>query len=485
MVSNRLPYVLAKDNGNRWVIKPGAGGLVTALLPVLRDRGGVWIGWPGVTQEVPELNQILHEASRGAGYELRPVILSAEEVDRYYHGYSNETIWPLFHDLSSQCEFQPDYWHTYVKVNRKFAEAVLEDARPDDFVWIHDYHLMDVAHHLRELGSASDLAFFLHIPFPPPDIFMKLPERHALLCSLLCYNLLGFQTLRDRRNFIQCIRTLIKNAQVRTEGHLHVIRMEDRETRVGNFPIGIDAASFAHRATQPEVEDLVRLIRSRLPNRQIVLGIDRLDYTKGIPHRLRAFANLLERFPEVREQIHMFQVVVPSRVGIPKYDELKMEIERLVGEINGRFSRVGWVPIHYFFRSLEPTELLAFYRAADIGLVTPLKDGMNLVAKEFCACSLEERSVLILSQFAGAAAQLGRAALVVNPYDVEQTADAIYHAFRMASGERRFRIRRLRRNVQTQNIFWWVDSFMRAAIDKELRDFPILEDYIPEHHERR
>jgi trehalose 6-phosphate synthase len=212
--------------------------------------------------------------------------------------------------------------------------------------------------------------------------------------------------------------------------------------------------------------------------------LDRLDYTKGIPQRLRAFADLLERFPEVRRCIHLFQVVVPSREGIPKYDELKLEIDRLVGYINGRYAEVGWVPVHYFFRSLSRTELLALYRAASIALLTPLKDGMNLVAKEFCACSLEENSVLILSQFAGAAAQLGQGALVVNPYDVEQTADAIYNAFRMTQSERRYRMKRLRRNVQKQNVFWWVDSFMRAAIDKELRDFPVMEEYIPEHHER-
>jgi trehalose 6-phosphate synthase/phosphatase len=233
------------------------------------------------------------------------------------------------------------------------------------------------------------------------------------------------------------------------------------------------------------VEERLREMRTGFADRQIVLGLDRLDYTKGIPQRLRAFADLLERFPEVRTRIHLFQIVVPSREGIREYDELKVEIDRLVGYINGRYGEVGWVPVHYLFRSLSQTDLLAFYRAASIALITPLKDGMNLVAKEFCACNLEENAVLILSQFAGAAAQLGRAALVVNPYDVEQTSDAIYNAFRMAQGERRYRMRRLRRNVQTQNVFWWVDSFMRAAIDKELRDFPVLEEYIPEHHEYR
>jgi trehalose 6-phosphate synthase len=251
---------------------------------------------------------------------------------------------------------------------------------------------------------------------------------------------------------------------------------------VGNFPIGIDAAGYAKQATAPEVEERVRWIRARYEGRQIVLGVDRLDYTKGIPQRLRAFADLLERFPDMHGNISLFQVVVPSRVEIPRYAELKAEIERLVGEINGRYARIGWAPVHYFFRSLAPTELLALYRASQIALITPLKDGMNLVAKEYPACSVEENSVLILSQFAGAAAQLGKAALVVNPYDVEQTANAIHDAYYMRPAERRYRMKRLRRNISAQNIFWWVDSFMRAATDKELRDFPVLEEYIPEHH---
>ncbi len=484
VVSNRLPYVLKRKNEG-WELSAGSGGLVTALLPVLRNRGGMWIGWPGVTEHVPQLNQILHEAATDAGYSLKPVILSPDEYDRYYNGYSNETVWPLFHDLPSHCNFNPEYWPAYVKVNRRFAESIAAEARPDDFVWIHDYQLLDVAHHMREDKNCPDLAFFLHIPFPPPDIFLDLPERQAVLDSLLAYDLVGFQTLRDRRNFIQCVRTMVRGARVKADGHLHSIQTEGREMHVGTFPIGIDARDFATRAASPEVESEYRRILAHFGDRQLVLGIDRLDYTKGIPHRLRAFGNFLERFPEARGRITFVQVVVPSREGIPRYDALKQEIDQLVGQINGRYTQMGWVPVHYMFRSLAPHELLAFYRAAQIALVTPLKDGMNLVCKEFCACSLDEESVLILSQFAGASAQLGRAALVVNPYDVEQTADAIFNAYRMSAGERRYRMRRLRKNIRSQDVFWWVDSFMRAAIDKELRDFPVLEEYIPEQHERR
>jgi trehalose 6-phosphate synthase len=483
VVSNRLPYVLEKDTAGQLTLRPGSGGLVTALLPVLRDRGGVWIGWPGVTDDTPDVRRILTEAAGPTGYAFEPVPLTQEEIDRYYHGYSNETIWPLFHDLQSQCWFEPTYWPAYVTVNGKFAHALAAQCRSEDFVWIHDYQLVDVARQARGAGCQASMAFFLHIPFPQLDIFMKLPERQAVLRSLLAHDLVGFQTLRDRRNFVQCLRALLQNIHLRSEGNLHVVKFEDREVRVGNFPIGIDAVGYASRAVSPEVEQRLGEIRARYHGRQIVLGLDRLDYTKGIPHRLRAFANLLERHPDIRGKISLFQVVVPSRVEIPRYEELKLEIERLVGEINGRYAQIGWVPVQYFFRSLQSTELLALYRAAEIALITPLKDGMNLVAKEFCACSVEEDSVLILSQFAGAAAQLGQAALVVNPYDVEQTANAIYDAFHMRRGERRYRMKRLRRNIRAQSIFWWVDSFMRAATDKELRDFPILKDYIPEHHE--
>jgi trehalose 6-phosphate synthase/phosphatase len=485
VVSNRLPYVLEKGARGTWSLKPGSGGLVTALVPVLRDRGGVWIGWTGASEQAVRLRQAFREASPEAGYALEPVSLTTSEVDLYYHGYANASVWPLFHDLQCNCVFDPRYWPAYVKANRKFAQTVADQADSDDFVWIHDYQLMDVAHHLRETHGSADLAFFLHIPFPSPDIFMKLPERQAVLTSLLSYDLVGFQTERDRRNFVQCVRVLVKHARVRAEGHLHTVQLDDREMRVGSFPIGIDAKSMAEAADAPQVRELVADIKTRFPDRQIVFGLDRLDYTKGIPERLQAFGNLLERFPELRRQVNLFQVVVPSREGIQKYDQLRTEIERLVGHINGRYSEPGWIPVHYLFRSLTKTELLAFYRAASVALITPLKDGMNLVAKEFCACSLEENSVLVLSQFAGAAAQLGKAALVVNPNDAEQTADAIYKAFRMAPGERRYRMRRLRQNVRTQDIFWWVDSFMRAASGKELRDFPVLGEYIPEHYEHQ
>jgi trehalose 6-phosphate synthase len=480
VVSNRLPFALGRQGDGTWKIRPGSGGLVTALLPLLRDRGGTWIGWPGTGEGGGDLDAALAQATHDAGYALKPVALTSEEVHNFYLGFSNEIVWPLFHDMHSLCNFRPEYWRTYLNVNRKYADVVAANSSGRDFVWVHDYHLMHVASELRRLGSRARLGFFLHIPFPPLDIFVKLPWRFPLLRALLEYDMIGFQTLRDRRNFLQCVRTLVKEARVRGSGQVLAVDVNGHEVRVGSFPISIDYNTFVKNASQPEVIAKVAELKSLLPNRQLVLGVDRLDYTKGIPDRLEAFRNALLRYPDLHERITLIQVVVPSRVDIPQYHELKTRIERLVGEINGQFTRPGgWVPIHYVFRSLARADLLAYYQAAQIALVTPLKDGMNLVAKEFCACSIEEDCVLILSEFAGAAAQLQRGALLVNPYDIEGMADAIHHAFGMPAKERAARMRRLRRSIREQDIFWWIDSFLRAAIAKDLSDFPLPADYVP------
>ncbi len=478
VVSNRLPFAFRREPSGRWRALPGAGGLVTALLPVLRHRGGTWIGWPGASESMPDLSQELAAASEDAGYALRGVALTAEEVRGFYEGFANEVIWPLFHDLQSLCNFDPGYWQAYCTVNRKFAYVVREASSQEDFIWVHDYHLMNVAAELRRLDVASRIGFFLHIPFPPLDIFLKLPWRMQLLEALLEYDLVGLQTVRDRHNFTQCVRALLKDARIEGRGQVLLATYRGRTTRIGAFPISIDYNAFMRQAASAEVAAGARELHALLPKRKLILGIDRLDYTKGIPLRLKAFQNVLERYPELRERISLIQVVVPSREDIAEYRGLKSEIEQLTGKINGSFARPGgWVPVWYAYRSLSRMELLAYYRAADIALITPLKDGMNLVAKEYCACSIEEDCVLILSEFAGAAVQLAKGALLVNPYDIEGVADAIRLAYQMDAAERRARMRRLRRSVREHDVFWWVDAFLRAAITKDLDAFPIAADH--------
>jgi len=480
VASNRLPVVFSRAEDGSYRIEPGSGGLVSALLPVLRDRGGTWVGWPGMPGDSKEIDPLLADVTQQAGYQLKSVPLSEYEQQKFYQGFCNEVIWPLFHDMQLLCNFDPSYWRVYQTVNRRYAEVLKQNSVDGDFIWVHDYHLMNVAQELRKLGAKVKTAFFLHIPFPPLDIFVKLPWRFQLLRALVEFDLIGFQTLRDQRNFVQCVRTLLNDVAVRGRGHLLSFRDNEREVRVSSFPIGIDFNAYAKRATSREVTERAKELRNTLPNRQLILGVDRLDYTKGIPERLEAFRNALQRYPDLHNRVTLIQVVVPSREVIPQYFELKTRIERLVGEINGQFTRPGgWVPIHYVFRNLNTVDLLAYYRAAEVALVTPHKDGMNLVAKEYCACSIEEECVLILSEFAGAAAQLQRGALLVNPFDIEGVADAIHRAFVMGNNERRAGMRHLRRAIREQDIFWWVDSFLRAAISKNLSSFPLPADYVP------
>jgi trehalose 6-phosphate synthase len=466
-VSNRLPIVLqpAPDNPSAWRAERGAGGLVSALTPVLRARGGEWIGWPGTVEEDgADLDALLAELSDEAGYTLTPVELTADQRDRFYLGFSNEVIWPLFHDLQTRANFDPGYWAAYEEVNRRFADVIARRAGPDDLVWVHDYHLINTALELRALDVRSSLIFFLHIPFPPLDIFLKLPWRAQVLAGMLQYDLVGFQTARDRDNFLACAQQLQEQELlVDSDDDLLIFTFEGRQVRLGVFPIGIDSGNFERAAATRPVTDLARQLRAALSGQQIILGVDRLDYTKGIEQRLEAFRHTLQRFPELRGEVTFVQVAVPSRTDIPEYKELKGRIEQLVGEINGEFTHLGWVPIHYICRSLPFTELLAHYRAADVALVTPLKDGMNLVAKEYCAAHLHGQGVLILSEFAGAADQLGEGAILVNPYDIDGVAEAIAAGCRMSMAERSARLTRLRANVSAEDVFWWADSILQAG----------------------
>jgi trehalose 6-phosphate synthase len=482
VISNRLPIALHKKKDRGWAMEPGSGGLVTALGPVLRYRDGIWIGWPGMAAEdlpnAGSLNDLVKKGAEKTGYSLKPVVLTRNEIEKYYYGFSNEIMWPLFHDLFSQCNFDQDYWDVYGRVNAKFARTAIENTTEHDYVWVHDYHLFLVGRELKRMGVKRKTGFFLHIPFPPLDVFLKLPWRFEILESMMDYDLLGFQTVRDMKNFIGCVRALM-DYKVARRGQVSSIILEGHEVLVGSFPISIDFHEFEELAKTKEVEEKAWIIHANLPRRQLVLGVDRLDYTKGIPHRLIAFGQALAQYPDLRRKITLVQVVAPSRVDVEEYKKLKREIERIVGEINGRYTEVGWMPIHYIYRSLSRNELVAYYRTCEIALITPLKDGMNLIAKEYCASNIEEKGVLILSEFAGAASQLYQNALLVNPFDSQGVSETIYRAFIMGPEERQTRMRRLRRSILKYDIFTWVNSFLMTAIEKNLNDFPRERFFVP------
>jgi len=461
IVSNRLPVSVKKTaHGTR--VERSSGGLATALQSAWEDQPGVWIGWTGATEGEP-IEQLLERASRRRSHALTGVLLTAEEVDKFYNGFTNEIIWPLFHDMPTRCNFDPDYWEVYQAVNRKFAAVTAETARPDDFIWVHDYHLMLVGQYLQQSKNQSRTGFFLHIPFPSPDIFEQLPWRDSILSALLAYDVVGFQTDRDRNNFLNCLGHLFADAEIQTADPHTIVRFRGHQSIIGTFPISIDFNEFAHRAARPEVAARAAAVRQEFLENILVLGVDRLDYTKGIPERLKAFRLLLQRFPELRRQITLAQIVVPSREEIPKYKELRRDIELLVSKINGQFTERGWVPVHYMHRNLGRDELLAHYRAADMALITPLKDGMNLVAKEFCAAQVDERGVLVISEFAGASAELRHGAILVNPNDIAGVAQAVHDTALMPQEEKSTRMRLLRNIVKEHDVHRWAQSFLQAA----------------------
>jgi trehalose 6-phosphate synthase len=330
---------------------------------------------------------------------------------------------------------------------------------------------MRVAHHLRELGVEHRLAYFHHIPFPAPDIYRRLPWRESILRGLLEYDLVGFQTLRDRKNFVATARDLLPELRSTNHRRHTAISFGDREVMAGNYPISIDFDEFAETAASEEVERQMEEILRAYPAERLVLGLDRLDYTKGIPERFRAFERLLEKYPEFRGKVSLIQVVVPSRTAVATYAELKEGLDQLIGRINGRFGRHGYVPIHYYFKHLDRPELIAHYRACSVALLTPLRDGMNLVAKEYAASQVKQDGVLVLSEFTGSADQFGKDAVLVNPYDLEETADRLREALVMDREERRRRMKRLRRQVRRNDVHRWVGWFMDALYDdKEERE---------------
>jgi trehalose 6-phosphate synthase len=350
---------------------------------------------------------------------------------------------------------------------------------------------MDLASELRRMGLPSRAGFFLHTPFPPLEIFLRLPWRFEILRNLLEFDPIGFQTLHDRRNFLTCIKVLFN---VRVKGTGSVVRVHvpavgaeagpggaipEHSVSVGAFPIGIDFQATANMAMRDEVRAKAAALKADIRGRQMILGVDRLDYTKGLPNKLQAFRNALHRYPELHHRVNLVQHVVPSRKEIPDYQQLRLELEHLIGQINGEFTESGWVPIHYMFHHLGAEDLAAYYLAADIALITSLKDGMNLVAKEYCAAQIEHTGVLILSEFAGAAAQLQRGALLVNPYDIDGVAAAIQRAFTMPEKERRERMRLLRRTVRNEDVYRWADAFLGVTTRGGLAHVPYPEDYLP------
>ena len=436
---------------------PSAGGLATGLREPHRQSGGVWIGWPGrtVPDDLAQRTSIAHEL-RASG--MLPVWLTEAEVARYYQTMSNGVIWPLFHYLPEQIPLHVRHWDAYETVNERFADAVASLHAPGDRIWVHDYQLMRLPALIRERIPDARIGFFLHIPFPVAELFAALPAREAVLRGLLGADLVGFHTSGYARHFCDAAARIL-GAGVTGPS----IAFEGRVSRTGVFPMGVDAKALAARAATPEVDREIERLVAGGEDIDLFVGIDRLDYTKGIPRRLLAFERLLADHPELHERVRLIQVAVPSRTAVPAYRKFRQHVDAIVGRINGEFGTARWVPVHYLYRGLPESQVLALYRAAHVMLVTPVRDGMNLVAKEFVATRADEDGVLVLSEFVGAADELTEA-LAVNPHDVDGSAAVYHHALVMPREERRARMRALRAHVLEYDVHVWAASFL-AALD--------------------
>ncbi|MFM9035746.1 MAG: trehalose-6-phosphate synthase [Mycobacterium sp.] len=459
VVANRLPIDMERldDGTTNWKRSPG--GLVTALEPLLRKQRGAWIGWPGIA-DGPE------EPMVQDGLRLFPVRLSEQDVAEYYEGFSNATLWPLYHDVIVKPLYQRQWWDRYVEVNRRFAEAASRAAAPGATVWVQDYQLQLVPKMLRELRPDLTIGFFLHIPFPPVELFMQIPWRAEIIDGLLGADLVGFHLPDGAQNFLYLARQLAEvettRATVGVRSRLGEVRLADRTVRVGAFPISIDSAELDRQGRNREIRRRARQIRAELGSpRKILLGVDRLDYTKGIDVRLAAVSELLAEGRIKGDDTVFVQLATPSRERVDGYRILRNEVEQQVGHINGEYGEVGHPVIHYLHRPVPRDELIAFYVAADVMLVTPLRDGMNLVAKEYVACRSDLGGALVLSEFTGAAAEL-RQAYLTNPHDLEGVKDTIEAALTQTPEEGRRRMRALRRQVLTHDVDRWAHAFLDA-----------------------
>jgi alpha,alpha-trehalose-phosphate synthase [UDP-forming] len=474
VVANRLPLDRIEEPDGQVSWRRSPGGLVTALQPVMQQAEGAWVGWTGTPGPAPE-------PFDEAGMRLVPVSLSSDEVRDYYEGFSNDTLWPLYHDVIAPPRFRRAWWDAYVRVNRRFAEAAGEQAAGGAVVWVQDYQLQLVPGMLRAQRSDLRIGFFNHIPFPGYEIFAQLPWRRQIIEGLLGADLLGFQRQGDATNFLRACR---RAAGLTTRGPLvrvprtwsgdvagnsvgrqrsgQAAAEDDRTVRAATFPISIDSAGFEAIARRPEVKARAAEIRKALGHPQtVLLGVDRLDYTKGIAHRLKAYGELLQESRLTSPHDVLVLVASPSRERVEQYRRLRDEVEVTVGRINGEFGEVGSAPVHYLHQSYPPEEMAALYLAADVMLVTSLRDGMNLVAKEYVACRYDESGALVLSEFTGAADELG-SAFLVNPHDIAGLKDAIVRAARISPAESRRRMRSLRRRVREYDVARWAQTFLDA-----------------------
>jgi trehalose 6-phosphate synthase/phosphatase len=467
IVSNRLPVKIVEVDG-RYELSPSEGGLATGLGSIYKNGGNIWIGWPGIEVPVERQEEVRKQLQE---LNLIPVFLTTEEINLYYEGFSNEILWPVFHYMVTYAHFEQSYWTFYQSVNQKFADVVIDHVQDGDTIWIHDYQLLLLPALIREKEPHVTIGFFQHIPFPSYEIFRLIPWREEIINGMFGADLIGFHTFDDVRHFLSAASKIVLSTFAD-----NVIIHNERQIVIESFPMGIDDAKYASLISEPAVQENIKAIKESFQDQKIILSIDRLDYSKGILQRLLAFELLLQNYEEYIEKIVLYMIVVPSRDTVPQYKELRDQIDQLVGNINARFRTLNWGPIHYFYRSFPIETLSALYSTADVCLVTPMRDGMNLVSKEYVASRSNNDGVLILSEMAGASKELNDA-LIVNPNNIIEIMHTIVEAINMPEQEQQNRMKSMRSVVKKFNIHLWVKNFMEKLDEVKVMQAAMLTKY--------
>ncbi len=484
MVSALLPVSVREEKRGEYSVNVSPGGLITTLSQSVKNSKVVWLGWYGYPKPSKKLENLVIEKGREKGFSLYPVSLNQEEFENFFNNFSNGVIWPLFHTFTQFCRFEEKYWEFYKKVNDKFATKIVNFLKenPDYIVWVHDYHFFLLPVFVKSKIPDAKMYFFLHIPFPSFESFLKLPWRKSIIRGMLGYDFLGFHTKIDQNNFIQCVKYFfpvdIKKKKLTVE-----ISLDDKKIKTAALPISIDFGKYNKLSQEKEVIQIVKTIKKRFKDKYLILSIDRIDYTKGLVEKLEGIKRFLEKYPQYREKFVMLVSTAPNIKNLPEYVQLEQIFHHKIAQINGTFGTEDWRPILFINKRLDFKELIAYYTVADICFINSIKDGLNIVCKEYAASNVDLTGAVMLSEFTGASTEIGDYVYLINPYDKENIADTIKAIFEENPDLKKEKMENLRRHISRFNIHWWSDTFFRLAQGKSVKEFPLLKDYYPVHEQ--
>ncbi len=480
LVSALLPVSVKDIKKGEYEVSISPGGMITTLSQSIKDRKVKWFGWYGFKKHSRKIEELVINTGRDKGLDLAPVSLTEDEVEKFFNMFSNGVIWPLFHGFVEYCRFEESYWNYYRKVNEKFAQKILASIKRDSTVWVHDYHFFLLPKYIKAKNQNAKVNFFLHIPFPSPELFLKLPWRKEIVEGMLNFDFIGFHTEVDKTNFTEVVKQIYPVKERVYKNYVDIF-INERKVRVSAIPISIDFKKYEDTAKSKEVESLYRDLKEKYKNMFLILSIDRIDYTKGLVEKLNAYKRFLEKYPEYRKKVVMLVSTAPNVKKLPEYELLEKEFHHKIAEINGTIGTEEWRPVLFINKRLAFKELIAYYRASDVCFIASIKDGLNIVCKEFAASNIDHTGTILLSEFAGASTEIGKYVQLINPYDTESTADAIKTALEQNKKEKEKNMKNLRKHIEEFNIFWWVDAYFKLSEGKKLDKFPELSNYYPLH----